>query len=220
MTRTNLRVTAESRQAGFTMVELVMALVLLGILAAVAVPKYFDLQEEAAATKCQYHRSLVLKTLYQRWAMGKIDSTVFSSDISSAINEVMGELGGDGCVNGAACEKLCQQGGTYKVTYDKSDSGPQFAVACSLHGGSSGTVDPDKVITIDTVEKMVKWLVGDGSTKEAFYNTGKMENGKTLDDYFSFDLASKGGEGVIDSEDADASISKLINQALKAAQLV
>ena len=34
-------------QKGFTLIEIVMVLVLLGILAAVAVPKYFDLQEEA-----------------------------------------------------------------------------------------------------------------------------------------------------------------------------
>lgn len=34
-------------QKGFTLIEIVMVLVLLGILAAVAVPKYFDLQEQA-----------------------------------------------------------------------------------------------------------------------------------------------------------------------------
>ena len=34
-------------QKGFTLIEIVMVLVLLGILAAVAVPKYFDLEEEA-----------------------------------------------------------------------------------------------------------------------------------------------------------------------------
>ena len=34
-------------QKGFTLIEIVMVLVLLGILAAVAVPKYFDVQEEA-----------------------------------------------------------------------------------------------------------------------------------------------------------------------------
>ena len=34
-------------QKGFTLIEIVMVLVLLGILAAVAVPKYFDLQELA-----------------------------------------------------------------------------------------------------------------------------------------------------------------------------
>lgn len=35
------------KQSGFTLIEIVMVLVLLGILSAVAVPKYFDLQDEA-----------------------------------------------------------------------------------------------------------------------------------------------------------------------------
>lgn len=36
------------KQMGFTLIEIVMVLVLLGILSAVAVPKYFDLRDQAA----------------------------------------------------------------------------------------------------------------------------------------------------------------------------
>lgn len=41
------------QQAGFTLIELVMVIVLLGILAAFAIPKYQDLTAEAKASTCK-----------------------------------------------------------------------------------------------------------------------------------------------------------------------
>ena len=53
-------------EAGFTMIEIVMVLVLLGILGAVAVAKYFDLKEQASAIKCE-HRKLFKNPISERW---------------------------------------------------------------------------------------------------------------------------------------------------------
>lgn len=41
------------KESGFTLIEIVMVLVLLGILSAVAVPKYFDLQAQAKQRAAQ-----------------------------------------------------------------------------------------------------------------------------------------------------------------------
>ena len=43
------RITSKIRdQRGFTLIEIIMVIVLLGIIAAIAIPKYIDLREEAA----------------------------------------------------------------------------------------------------------------------------------------------------------------------------
>ncbi len=181
-----------------------MVLVLLGILAAVAVPKYFDIQAQAAATKCAYHRSLVIKTLHQRWAFTKIDESFRSefSNMDKAVTSVLHELGGDKCSESNACLKLCPTGGSYKVKYKGDDEvGYQFSVECSEHGltspdGLGGNTKPDRILVkSDNADLLVKWLVGKDH-KTAGYEQ-KIGNGaiSSIDGFFT-----ETNTGIIDSE--------------------
>lgn len=75
-----------NNQRGFTLIELIMVIVILGILAAIAVPKFVDLSDGAKSAKCKANQAAVEAAASIAYADSALSGNpVFPTELSATM---------------------------------------------------------------------------------------------------------------------------------------
>ena len=123
------------KRAGFTMIELIFVIVILGILSAVALPKFVGVASQAKAGKfVAYAGTLNTTTMPSVWSQAVMDGNGSIADYNSSINSNLTPP--DGISANFTADTL--EPSTYTFT-DGSGNGPASdkVIASKVYGGTT-----------------------------------------------------------------------------------
>jgi len=106
--------------AGFTLVELIMVIVIVGILFAVAVPKFVNLTDSAQSAKCAANRGAINSAVAMTYAAIVVSDPTQGNWLGSAMLASL-----DDSMFAAGSVPVCPTGGTYTLTNGQ--------ITCSTH---------------------------------------------------------------------------------------
>ncbi|MEJ2634963.1 MAG: prepilin-type N-terminal cleavage/methylation domain-containing protein [Calditrichia bacterium] len=117
-----------SNQKGFTMIELIVVIIILGVLAAIAVPKYFSMSSQAEEAACRANMKAIEAAYVMDYSQQILNAGSYTAP---------GAIPADFFTSGHV--PVCPSDGEYTVTTSTEDGDFAVQVSCSVHGNPDGT---------------------------------------------------------------------------------
>lgn len=114
------------KRKGFTLIELIMVIVIIGILAAIAIPKFVNLRREAKRASCQGSVGAIRAALSNYYAYYSLNDATYTGSFPSSVHDL------DTYFQDGTVPDFPGAGADWDSWYDNTEGTMDMAGACAI----------------------------------------------------------------------------------------